>query len=100
MLTCTSTVAPISTGSILPRDRDRRHGLHRIGNVADHRLPPDLADAATTISVTASVGVTATPVLDLATWGTPSTTTEGATYTLNASFALSPLGGPAYNEAT
>jgi len=101
LLTCTSTVAPISPGSILT-DVTATVDIASTasGTLRTTASLADLADAATTISVTASVGVTATPVLDLATWGTPSTTAEGATYTLNASLALSPLGGPAYNEPT
>jgi hypothetical protein len=101
VLTCTSTMAPISAGSTLPSVS----ATVDIASTASGSLQTTVAladpgDAATTVSVAASVGVTATPLLDLATWGTPVSGTEGTTYTLNVSLALSSSGGPAYNEPT
>jgi hypothetical protein len=58
----------------------------------------DGADAATTVSATASVDVTAPPVLDLSASGTPPTARASSTYTLKVSVSLSSSGGPAYND--
>jgi hypothetical protein len=60
----------------------------------------DLADAAATATTTASVDATATPVFVVSTSGTPTTAPAGSVYTLNVDVALSPAGGPAYNEPT
>jgi hypothetical protein len=101
VLTCTSNLAPIASGTALPDvtatvdiASTSRGTLQTTASLAD------LADAAATATTTASVDATATPVLVVSTSGTPTTAPAGSVYTLNVDVALSPGGGPAYNEPT
>ena len=100
-LTCTSILAPIAAGTALS-------AVTAIVNIAPSAAGTlqttaslaDGADAATTATATASLDATATPVLVLTTSGTPTTAPAGSVYTLNVDVALSPGGGPAYDEPT
>jgi hypothetical protein len=101
VLTCTSTLAPIAAGTTLPGVTTTVDiSSTALGTLQTTAALADGADAATTASAIASVDVTAIPVLDLSTSGTPPITSAGSTYTLSVSVALSPSGGPAYNEPT
>lgn len=60
----------------------------------------DTQDDATAGTATQSVQVTATPVLDLTTTGTPSAATVGNSYTVQFTASLTGGGGVAYNEPT
>jgi len=101
VLTCTSSLAPVATSTALPgvtATVDISAGA--LGTLQTTAALADGSDAATTASTIASVDVTAVPVLDLSTSGTPPASPGGSTYTLSVSVALSPSGGPAYNEPT
>jgi hypothetical protein len=101
VLTCTSTLAPIAAGTVLPSVTVTVDTASKaLGMLQTTASLADAADAASTATTTASVDATATPVLDLSTSGTPTTAPAGTVYTLNVDVALSPGGGPAYNEPT
>jgi hypothetical protein len=101
VLTCTSNLAPIAAGTALP-DVTATVDIAStaLGTLQTTASLADLADAAATATTTASVDATATAVLVVSTSGTPTTAPAGSVYTLNVDVALSPAGGPAYNEPT
>ncbi len=102
ILTCTSTAfPPIAAGSALgnvvmpvviaPGAR---------GSLTTNASLSDSPDGAATTSVTASVTVTAPPVLALTTSGTPTSAAPSSSYTLTLAPSLGTLGGAAYGGPT
>jgi hypothetical protein len=96
VVTCGSTLAPIAAGTVFPQVS----AIVQIAPTASGALETtaalaDADDAATTVSTTATVGVTPTPVLVIATSGTPATAAAGSVYNLNVGVSLSSWGGPA-----
>ena len=90
VLTCSSTLAPIAAGvalagvsATLMISSAAPSGSLEMGRLARRRT-----DAATAAGATASVSVTATPVLHLATSGTPSAAAAGSSYQLTLSRSL------------
>jgi hypothetical protein len=99
LLSCVSTAAPIEPGAGLASvtatvDVDST----ALGTYPTGVSLVDPADMATAAGTDASVDVTAPPVLDLSTWGTPATAAEGSTYTLNVGLSLAVWGGPIHNQ--
>ena len=93
MLTCTSTAAPIPAGTSFA-DLTATVDIvsSAAGSLQTSATLVDSADLATAGGATATVDVTATPVLHLATSGTPSSASSGTHYglTLSPSMGGSP----------
>jgi hypothetical protein len=101
VLTCTSSLAPIAAGTVLSGVTAKVDiASTALGTLQTTVALADSADAAATARATGSVDVTAPPVLDVSTSGTPITTPQGSSYTLSVSVTLSGSGGPAYGEPT
>ena len=64
------------------RERHRRHLVARPGCAADRGVAEDAADLATTVSTSATVNVTAPPVLELSAAVAPSAAAAGTSYSL------------------
>jgi hypothetical protein len=97
VLTCTSTLAPIAAGTSLA-DVTATVDIASTGSLETVASLTDAADLATTATASATVDASAVPVLVVSTSGTPATTPEGGSYTLQVTVTLSPSGGPAYSE--
>jgi hypothetical protein len=101
VLTCTASSASIPAGTVLSDVTVTVDiASAALGTLQTVASLADGGDAAATASATAAVDVTAAPVLDLSTSGTPPTAPAGSTYTLGVSVSLSSSGGPAYGEPT
>lgn len=101
VLTCTSTLAPITAGTPLANviatvdiSSSASGSLQTMASLTDS------PDQATTASATATVGVTAPPALSLTASGTPSGAAAGSHYTLTLSPAVGSSGGTAYTDPT
>ena len=101
-LDCTSTVTtPLSPGtSLMPVVDTIMIAPAARGSLQATATLSDALDAATAAEQQPSVTVTAPPVLSLATTGTPAGASNGSSYTLNATAAISGSGGQAYNDPT
>jgi hypothetical protein len=100
-LTCTSTLtSPIAANSALPSVvATVQVGAASLGTETATASLSDSADLATGATATVSTEVTADPVLQLVTAGTPSGAAQGTDYSLSLAPSLGPApGGPAYSN--
>jgi hypothetical protein len=101
VLTCTSTLAPITAGTPLATITATVDiSSSASGSLQTTASLVDSTDLATTASVTATVGVTAPPLLHVTTSGTPPGAAAGTTYSLTLDTSTGSSGGAAYNDLT
>ena len=101
VLTCISTLAPITAGTPLASVTATVDiSSSASGSLETTASLTDSPDQATTASATATVGVTAPPALSLTASGTPSGAAAGSHYTLTLSPAVGSSGGTAYTDPT
>jgi hypothetical protein len=101
VVTCTSTVAPITAGrALVDVTATVDISSSTTGSLETTASLSDNADLAAPATSAASVDVTPPPALVITTSGTPSGASAGSSYDLTLSSSLGASGGPAYNGPT